>query len=456
MSSMDKPRRRVFGVTAVIVALMAVAMPAPALATPTSTIRDWNLYAVQVLANATNGSPKGAAQAPPVSMVHLAMAQAAVYDAVNAIDGTHQAYLSDLSAASGASIDAAAAQAAHDVLVGLLPQFPNTSPPAPAAPFNDAVRAEIRAYLDSRLAATLSTVPDGPGETAGVNVGAAAAAAMLDDRTADDGRPADGRYGPFRFTSAFGVGQWRAGPTGSDPNAWLAFVRPFTFSDPSTFRSDGPLDITSDAYTAEFNEVKALGRRELSSRTPEQTDLGLFHSANPVPMFNTTFRNVAGREELALPDQARLFAMLSMAGADAAISCWNDKAYWSFWRPSTAIENAEADGNPDTSTDPGWAPVIPNPPYPDQPSGYNCLTGAIMHTAQNFFGTDKMAFTLTTGATAAVDRERDYTRFSTVFKDTIDARLYLGIHFRTPNVHGVVMGKKVAQWLDKHFFGPAS
>lgn len=147
---------------------------------------------------------------------------------------------------------------------------------------------------------------------------------------------------------------------------------------------------------------------------------------------------------------ARLLAMLNLARADAIIGCWDDKAHWSFWRPVTAIQLA-TDGNPATTADPGWTPLIPTPLYPDHPSDYNCITGAVAHTARAFFGTDQRPFTVY-GSTA--DVERSYTRFSDVVRDTIEARIYLGIHFRTPDVQGARLGRNVGRWLVDHFFQP--
>jgi hypothetical protein len=445
----DASRRRV-RVLAIVVALAAIAIPAPAQAISPSTVRDWNLYAVQTLANAPNAvapTPKGAGQTPPVASLHLAMTQGAVYDAVNSIDKGHQAYLSGLPAApSSASIDAAVVTAAHDVLVGLLPQFPIT------ATFTTAVRDEIRERLDNLRDASLGAIAPGPNKDAGIAAGSAAATAMLAARS-HEGVPTDGRFGPFRFPLAAdpGPGRWRPTPPGfvNDPNAWVARVTPFMLRSPSQFPSDGMPALTSAEYAADFNEVKRMGAATGSGRNDEQTAIALFHSGNPFPIYNATFRGLSEARNLTPTQEARLFAMSSMTAADALIQCWDDKARWLFWRPITGIQLADTDGNPATARDTGWSPLIANPPYPDQPSGYNCFTSATFHTAQDFFGTDKMAFSITSGATGVT---RSYTRFSAVWNQTIDARVWLGIHWRTADVAGVVIGMKVAHWRDKHFF----
>jgi hypothetical protein len=186
--------------------------------------------------------------------------------------------------------------------------------------------------------------------------------------------------------------------------------------------------------------------------------LAQFFVANPLPFMNRALREIAVSHGLSTAEQARLFAKSSMGGADALISCWDDKDYWSFWRPETAIHEAADDRNPATSPQANWTPLIGTflpsgtPPYPDHPSGYNCFTGSMMRTAREFFGTDMIGITLNSPTGAA---PRTYSRLSDVVRDTIAARIYLGIHFRAPDVQGAWIGKKTAQWIDKHYFGPA-
>jgi hypothetical protein len=158
---------------------------------------------------------------------------------------------------------------------------------------------------------------------------------------------------------------------------------------------------------------------------------------------------------LSVAEDARLFGMTSMSSADALIGCWDNKDYWSFWRPTTAIRLAGDDGNGATDPQDGWVPLISTgtPPYPDEPSGYNCFSAAMMHAAKAFFGTDKVGFTLGSSVTGTT---RTYDRFTFVLRDTIDARVWLGIHFRAADVHGAWLGKKVAQWVDKHYFEPVN
>lgn len=414
--------KRIRLILGAVLVTTAVASPASAEVAPESAVVEWNRLTTAALA-----------QPPHVAVIHLAIVQGAVYDALNAIDGGYEPYVAELSAPSTASRDAAVATAARNVLLG----FGFLNPTAVAT---------IEAEYANTLADVLLT--DTPANRdAGVAVGADAAAAMLANRAGD------GRFVPFTFAQGTGPGEWRPEPpSASDPNAWVANVRPFVLTSTSQFRSDGPLDLTSAEYAAEYNEVKSLGSSVSSSRTAAQTALADFFKANPVEMYNRTFRSMPATQNLSQADQARFFAMLNMAGADALINCWNDKDHYAFWRPSTAIQHGDTDGNDATVADPNWTPYLPNPPYSDHPSGYNCLTGAMVHTASHFFGTDKVSFTMDS-LTSTTDRT--YSRFTDVVKDTIDARIYLGIHFRTPDVQGAVMGSKVARWLDRHFFQPS-
>ena len=414
---------------------------APAFAaTPKNMVLEWNLHAATSLINPSTAATPGAGQTPPVAELHLAMVQGAVYDAVNSIHRGFKPYLRGLaSAPASASKQAAAATAAHDVLVGLTPALPDAT----------------KGWLEDRYAESMEAIDAGAATdrqiARGTEAGAAAAQKMLDVR-ADDGR-----YSSFSFTEGTQPGQWRRttpdAPT--DPFAWVAKVKPFTLTSQSQFRSAGPLALGSAEYAEEYNEVKTLGGNGTTTpttRTPEQTDLASFYTANPVEMFNRTFRTIAEARGLSIVQQARLFAQLNLTGADSFINCWDDKAYWNVWRPITAIRLGDTDGNDATVADPQWTSMVASPPYPDHPSGYNCITGGLMYAAKRFFDTDALAFSVVKIAPNTPDVTRSYARFTDVTKDTIDARVFLGIHFRTPDEHGVGIGRDVARWVDRHHF----
>jgi hypothetical protein len=371
----------------------------------------------------------------------IAMVQGAVYDAVNAIDRGHQPYLLDveeLDIDPGASYGAAIATAAHDVLVALV---------APAQV----------TVLDDAYAATLGQIPDGPGEDGGVAAGAAAAEAMLQARTGD------GFLAAFQFDIGSDAGDWRpVTSTALDPDAWVGNLEPFAIEDPSQFRSAGPNALTSDTYTKEFKEVKRVGSLTSSTRTPDQTTAAIFWQAAPTALWNRMSRELSAVHGLDAVDEARLLAKVNLAAADGAIACWNDKYHWNFWRPMAAIREAGTDGNPDTVADLDWKPLfdpstattpaLGTPPFPDHPSGHGCVSGAVLHTARTFFGTDRVSFDIHSGRFPG--QPRHFDRFSDALQEIVDARVWGGIHFRTADVQGAVIGKKVARWLDHHYFGP--
>jgi PAP2 superfamily len=391
-----------------------------------------------------------AGQPPHVAPLSLAMVQGAVYDAVNAIDGGHQPYLVSPPANASDSKEAAVATAAFRVLVGF-PDLPGLFP------------AQI-STLQPLYDASLADVADGAAKTGGIEVGEAAARAMLVERTGD------GRGGHFTVVEGTDPGEWRLappqGPTGivaRDPAPWVGNVRPFLVPDVEMLRTHGPNALTSDAYAEDFNEIKELGSLTSTERTADQTTAAIFWQDSGPVIWNRVYRALATSEELDIVDSARLFAMTNMAAADGSIGCWNDKWYWSFWRPITAIREAASDGNPATVADPNWVPLfdptvpVSGPPlvtpgFPDHPAGHTCISGATVHALQAFFGTDKVPFTAVSNkCSPAPCPARSFDRFSHALKEIIDARVWGGIHFRTADVQGAVIGKKVARYAREHF-----
>jgi hypothetical protein len=400
-------------------ALAALALSAPARA---DTVTDWNTTAITAL---TAPPPAGAGQAAHVSTIHLAMVHGAVYDAVNSIDGRYQPYLRASKARWWYSKDAAAATAAYRVLVTLVPSSQHAS-------------------LASEYAESLAGIRQGKAKDGGIAVGEAAAQAML------TARQNDGRFGPFRFTPGTAPGEWRPvlPAFGNDPNAWVKDVRPFMIRRASDFRSGGPNPLWSWRYAKEFAEVKSLGSADSTRRTADQTDMSRFWAEGPAIWTRIT-QQLSARYRLRIADNARLFAMVYLTGADALIAAWDDKATWSFWRPITAIREAGSDGNRATKADPDWLPLINNPPYPDHPSGLASVIGAMAESARDFFGTDRVRFSATSSTSMTT---RSYHRFSEATEEVVDARVYSGIHFRTADEDGARIGKKVARWREAFFF----
>ena len=311
------------------------------------------------------------------------------------------------------------------------------------------------AGLDSAYAATMARIPNGRVKNEGVRVGAAAAAAMLAAR--DD----DGFMAPFTFVIGSDAGDWRPlTPTALDPDAWVGNLVPFLIESPSQFRSAGPNALTSAAYAEEFAEVKEIGALNSSTRTADQTTAAIFWQAPPAVLWNRLARDLSAERDISVAKEARLLAMINLAAADGAIACWNEKYYWNFWRPRAAIQEADTDGNPATVADPIWEPLfhpstattppLITPPFPDHPSGHGCVSGAVLHTFRAFFGTNEVAFDVHSGRFPG--QPRHFGRFTRALDEIIDARVWGGIHFRTADVQGAVIGKKVARYMRRHYF----
>jgi hypothetical protein len=401
-----------------------------------NAVADWNLIA-------SNAIVVTAGQPPPVSVLHFAMVQGAVYDAVNAIDRGYQPYLVQPPSNPTDSKEAAAATAAFRVLVGIFPGQAGTLQPI------------YDAYIEA--------LPDNPpgSKAAGITVGEATASAMLINRMND------GRFGPAPtpYPSPRPPGVWRPTPPNfaNDPAPWVGNVRPFILPSATMFRTDGPNPLTSEAYAEDFSEIKEVGSLTSITRTPDQTDSAIWWQDQAMALWNRIFRTLAASQNLDIVQSARLFAMENLAAADALIGCWNDKYYYWFWRPITAIREADTDGNPATEADPTWLPLFDpstpvcnppplfTPPFPDHPSGHTSATGAFVQTLQNFFGTDKISFSAFSNKSCTT---RSFDRFSDALKEVIDARVWAGIHFRTADVQGAVLGNKVAHYLKKHYFQP--
>jgi hypothetical protein len=446
---------------AMLLAVAGLSVPARGTHTTDNVVVEWNKIATAAIFSPAAAG--GAGQPPHAGVLSMAMVQGAVYDAVNAIDGGYQPYLPTSPADASYSKEAAAATAAYCVLVG----FVEATDPCDRPGLFPGQRAARKLQYD----ASLADVPAGAAKDGGIAVGETAAAAMLDARVGD------GRGGSFTFTQAFDPGNWRNGPpqgplnaVATDPAPWVGFVRPFLFSNLDALedrvRTDGPNELTSEEYAEEFNEVKELGSLNSTTRTADQTAAAIFWQDNGIAIWNRVYQSLATNRGLDIVDSARLFAMTNLAGADASIGCWNDKAFHSFWRPITAIRDTADDGNPATEPDPSWLPFFDpsvevsgprliNPGFPDHPSGHTCISSAIVNTLQEFFGTDKVPITVVSNKCApAPCPDRSFQRLSLALKEIIDARVWGGIHFRTADVQGSVLGNKVAHFLDRNYFQP--
>lgn len=404
--------RRLVGV--LVCVSLGVAAPASA-----DVITDWNAFMLSTIGAAPPGA--GPSRVCEMAMVHIAM-----HDAVQAIQQRFETYSPAITPAAG-SVIAAASKAARDVLVAKFP------------PQAAAIDAAYQTYLtDNQLS---STDP-------GVAAGAQAAAAIIQMRVGD------GTY-PVPAPTFFGgtePGQWRptalnaAGEPLPMAGSWLATSRPFAVMHSSQMFSGAPPRMTSRKYTREYNEVKALGRNVGSTRTPEQTALAVFYSDSPPSYWNRTMRSLTDKYIKDVGESARMFALVNIALADAIMTAWQSKIHHNFWRPITAIRLGDTDGNRHTAGDPTWQSLYAAPNYPDYTSGATSLAGAAAEMLRLFFRTDRVNFSLI-GATS----NRDYTRFSDVAADVVDARIYMGIHFRSPDAAGRSSGQRVSRWTYRYF-----
>jgi hypothetical protein len=410
----------------------------------TATITHWNQIAASTLA----AFPQSAGGAAPTSQINLAMVQGAVYDAVNAITPKHhRSYLLKRRFSASASGEAAVATAATRVLSHII----ETVPAGISFPNKGTL---LQTVADAHTA-SLAAIPDNSFKREGIDAGNAAADAMI------AAREDDGRFGPSQWVPSSNVGHWDpVAPNGTivqDPTPWVGGVEPFLMESSSQFRSPGPLALTSSAYTAEFNEVKTLGAINSAARSEMQTYIAKWWQSNPVVSWNAVARDLVARNDLDAAESARLFAMTNLSGADAAINCWNDKYHFDFWRPFQAIRRAgePAEGNPDTSPDPTWTPLL-SAAYPDHTSGHLCHDGAHVTVLQMFFGNVIAGgFQITSAfVNPGGPATRTFSTFSQALDEIVEARIWAGLHFRTADVQGRDLGIGVANFMADNYFQP--
>jgi hypothetical protein len=359
-----------------------------------------------------------------------AMMHAAMFDAVNSIDGSYTAYLSDVPGSPNASIEAAAAQAAHDVLAGLYP-----------------TRVAI---FDAELAISLQGI-DGYRAQQGIRIGQIVAEHMLLAR-ANDGW----NVTPPAYSLPATPGNWQPAP-GAAAFTHYPSVIPFGIASGTQFRPSPPPPLMSAAYAADLNEVKELGSVSSATRTAEQTHVAQLWAAVGTPtnflfVWNNVARTVANTRGITTVEKARLFALINMSLHDALQTTFASKFYYGMWRPVTAIRRADEDGNTNTTADPSWSSLIANPPYPSY-AGNNAAIGTTQSTMLAlFFGRDDIQFQHTwEGANGAT---RSYAGFGAMADEEARARVYGGIHFTFDNVAGQSVGRNVANYIFANVMRP--
>jgi hypothetical protein len=411
-------------------------------------VTDWNENAGE--------AAKAACLSPDNDPLHesrlYAMVHIAIHDALNAINRRSRPYTFDSQAPSGASPEAAIAVAAHDVLVALINQNPSIFPP-------ECITAGL-ARVEADYTAALDVIPVSPAKTQGISVGQAAAAAILalrandgsDTLLIDTSYPQGTQPGQWRFTPGF--------PFAFAPG-W-ANVTPFVLRDTSQYSPGPPYKLTSKKYAEDVNEVQRLGVKTGSTRTPEQTQIGLFWIESSPLSWNRIARAVSASEGLDLWENARLFGLLNMAIADGYIATFDTKYLYNFWRPITAIQLADTDGNLATTADPAWEPLAPTPPVPDYDSGHSVEGGAAAQVLKRFFKDDGISFTACSlslplaaeqcGGTSEV--RRSFHSFTQAAEENGVSRIYNGFHFRDAVNTGIKHGRKIADRAVNHFLKP--
>jgi hypothetical protein len=419
-----------------IALVLALGSPCLSSADP---VTDWNVTATTASFAAGLDNELGCVDPLHESRM-LAMMHVAIHDALNAIHRRYEPYAYDAEGSAGASPDAAVAAAAHDVLVALLPQLPPDIGPTPA-PAVDIVEA---AY-----AGALASIPNSPAKTQGILIGQAAAAAILALRYGDG---SEATFLDFSYVPGSNPGDFQlipGFPFAAAPS-W-GKVTPFVLRASSQFRPPAPYDVRSKRYAADLNEVKSLGRIDSTTRTDEQTEIALFWVEGAPQGWNRIARTVSAQYDVDLWENARLFGLLNLASADAYIADFQNKYFYEFWRPITAIRAADTDGNPDTDADPTWDSRVPTPPAPDYPSGHSGQGGAMSHVLARFFG-HRVSFSTTSTTQPGVTRF--FTSFSQAAKENANSRIYIGFHFRHATVQGLKLGRKVGQVTFSHYLRP--
>ena len=369
-------------------------------------ITDWNVAAADIVFAA--GMP------PPPANRTLAIVQTAVYEAVNAITKRYPADRVTLDAAPGASIDAAVAAANRAALAVLVPAQ--------------------RAAIDAAAQKALIAIPDGPGKTAGIALGEQAAA-MIVAMCADDGAAAPERYRPATTAGVYV-------PTVIPAASQWGQRRPWVMTTSDQFRPGPPPALSSDVWARDYNEIKAVGAKNSTTRTPAQTDIARFWEATAPTIYYPLVRSVADAPGRDVTQNARLFAVAGEAIDDALIAVFEAKYHYGFWRPVTAIRNGETDGNDATERDAGWLPLIDTPMHPEYPCAHCVVSGAVGAVLAVEIGNGPSP-TLRTRSPTAPGMERSWSNVDDFMAEVAVARIYDGVHYRNSTEVGTAMGKKI-------------
>jgi hypothetical protein len=362
----------------------------------------------------------------------FAIMHAAIYDAVNAIDSTHKPYLAELSGLPrSASQDAAAAAAAHEVLLALYPAF--------------------QTALDAVLQQSLDQIPDGKDKLQGVAIGQTVADRILALRSNDG---SNAKPTPFVFGNA--PGDYQSTPPNFPKQPQFTHwsrVTPFVLERASQFRLGPPPELTSDTYTDAFNEVKSLGIVQSTTASADQALTGHFWNGAIQNYWNEIAQTASVAHNLTTAQNARLFALLNLTLADGVIAFYDTKYTYNFWRPVTAIRAADTDNNPDTAADPNWLPQVGNTtPDPSYPGAHAVISAAAARVLTSFFKTDHFNFNVTSEVLPGV--QRSFSRISAAAEEATLSRIFAGVHFRFDLTTGQRLGREIADFVIDNFSTP--
>ena len=387
-----------------------------------SAVLDWNARAAQTIIG-----PGGAAKAPPLALVDLAIVHTAIYDAVNAVEGFgFRTYAVAPIVPGPASGDAAVAAAGRGTLIGLYPG--------------------LSGMFETWYTESLAAIPDGEEKTNGILVGQQTALGILALR-AHDGRN-DGT--PIVEPPAAPGVYVRTPPGFAAPLApWARYVTPWHLDHPSQLRPGPPPRLGSAKYRKDYEETRDFGGAVGGQATPEQQNIGRFWGDSPILQWNRAWRGVATAQGLSGLDAARFFAMVVTAASDALIACWDAKFEYMFWRPVTAIR--AGGGDPRLTGDPNWLSLVTTPNHPEYPGAHGCLSGASTSAMSRFFETDTFSFTVDSNVAGVVTPVRSYESFSQAIGEVIDARVWGGMHYRSSSETGARIGKQAARLAARAF-----
>lgn len=411
MTSKPMPR------AALLSGMIAVALvTSPARA---DLVTDWNIAANEVMtAENTGNNPR---------LRTLAMVHVAISDAVNSVQPRYTRVVATLPTVPGASPEAAAVAAARHVLMHLYPKQKDK--------------------IEATYSASLNAIPQGPARTEGVALGEQVAAAVIAD-CANDGTNAPDTYRPHAAAGVYV-------PTAPPLFAQYARAKPWLIPSADHFRPGPPPALSSADYTRDFNEVKTMGGAQSTARTADQTDAVTFwRNANFGPAWQRMARELSNAKELPLPESARLFALLNMSLANAYILNWDAKYTYHFWRPVTAIRNADADGNDATERDPGWTSLNQTPLHPEYPSqaALNATIASLV-LASVFGSLTEVPFTIPDIADAK--RTRSFKTVADMVEEHKNVRVWGGVHFRTGLEVGADIGRRIVAYMLENSLKPA-